>query len=454
MIERKIKYKILFSLLGYGLPLFVGLLTIPWLIDKMGVEVFGLLTLGWTLVGFASVFDLGLGRALTREVSERMTQQAEDSLWSLCLYAGKMMLLSATVVFFVFEAVTPWLMGQVLTLSSVLVQEAMTSVQLLLVSIPIVVASSLLVAVLEGTGQVQKVSLIRVLMGILIFIAPVWAWQADYGLIGVMASLVLARLFGFVGYLLASWSLLLSWHQRSNTHTKLDKRQLLRSGGWMSVSTVMTPILTTLDRFVIGAMLSVSMVAYYATPVDMLMKLQVFSSALMGVVFPAFAATYLSNTQRTVELFSKSLLLIGAVMFAVALSALTLGQLGLTIWLGESFAEQSKWVLYWAALGLFANALSFVPFALLQAIDRADITAKTNLFEMPVYFAFLYWALCEWGIVGAAIASTLRLVMNSLLLFGFSAWLYPAVRKQTQVSIVLMLFGLAVLLVLMGKMDY
>jgi O-antigen/teichoic acid export membrane protein len=222
----------------------------------------------------------------------------------------------------------------------------------------------------------------------------------------------------------------------------------------MSVSTVMTPILTTLDRFVIGAMLSVSMVAYYATPVDMLMKLQVFSSALMGVVFPAFAATYLSNTQRTVELFSKSLLLIGAVMFAVALSALTLGQLGLTIWLGESFAEQSKWVLYWAALGLFANALSFVPFALLQAIDRADITAKTNLFEMPVYFAFLYWALCEWGIVGAAIASTLRLVMNSLLLFGFSAWLYPAVRKQTQVSIVLMLFGLAFLLVLMGKMDY
>jgi O-antigen/teichoic acid export membrane protein len=204
---------------------------------------------------------------------------------------------------------------------------------------------------------------------------------------------------------------------------------------------------------VIGAVLSVSMVAYYATPVDMLMKLQVFSSALMGVVFPAFAATYLSNSQRTVELFNKSVLLIGVVMFSVALMALSLGHLGLTLWLGIEFAEQSQWVLYWAALGLFANALSFVPFALLQAMGRADITAKINLFEVPIYFAVLYWSLLQWGIVGAAVTSTLRLVINSVLLFGFSAHLYPVVKQVTWRATTAMLVGVVVLLGYMGGMS-
>lgn len=453
MIERKIKHKLVYSLLGYGLPLLIGLLTIPWLIRNMGVEAFGLLTLGWTLVGFASVFDLGLGRALTREVSERVTQQAQASIWSLCLYAGKMMLLSSLVVCFLFELATPWLMDNVLTLSESLTQQAISSVQVLLISIPIVVASSLLVAVLEGTGQVQKVSLIRASMGVLIFVAPVLAWSFDYALMGVMASLVLARLLGFVGYLWASKSLLMQWYRQHDASLSLNRSQLLRSGGWMSVSTILAPVLTTLDRFVIGAVLSVSMVAYYATPVDMLMKLQVFSSALMGVVFPAFAATYLSNSQRTVELFSKSLLLIGVVMFAVALLALGLGHLGLTLWLGAEFAAQSQWVLYWAALGLFANALSFVPFALLQAMGRADITAKINLLEAPIYFVLLYIGLLYWGIMGAAIASTLRLVINSALLFGFSGHLYPAVKQVTWRAVVVMLVGLGVLLGYMGGMH-
>ena len=452
MIERKIKHKLVFSLLSYGLPLLIGLLTIPWLIRNMGIEAFGLLTLGWTLVGFASVFDLGLGRALTREVSERVAQQAQASIWSLCLYAGKMTLLLSLVVCFLFELATPWLMDNVLTLSAGLTQDAIFSVQVLLISIPIVVASSLLVAVLEGTGQVQKVSLIRVSMGVLIFVAPVLAWTFDYALLGVMASLVLARLLGFVGYLWASKSLLMQWHRQHDASLSLNRSQLLRSGGWMSVSTVMTPILTTVDRFVVGAVLSVSMVAYYATPVDILMKLQVFSSALMGVVFPAFAATYLSNSQRTVELFSKSLLLIGVVMFSFALLALSLGYWGLTLWLGIEFAEQSQWVLYWAALGLFANALSFVPFALLQAMNRADITAKVNLLEAPIYFILLYVGLLYWGIIGAAIASALRLVINSVLLFGFSGHLYPIVKQVTWRAVVAMLLGLGVLLGYMGGM--
>lgn len=449
MIERNIKQKLLFSFLGYGLPLLIAVLTIPWLVTNLGEEAFGLLTLSWILVGFASVFDLGLGRALTKYISESVSQELFSGLWFQVSFVFKFMLLSSMVILLLSEFFSHWLIYDVLVLSESFREEALIAMMVLLISIPLVVVSNLFIAVLEGTGQVKSVALVRALMGSLMFLLPLFAWQLSLGILGVMLSLVLARLVALLGYAFCAKARLLNWYLMRTPVSSLQQWLLLKSGGWMSVSTVLAPILTTTDRFIIGAVLSVSFVTYYSTPVDMLMKLQVFSAALMAVVFPAFAASYLSNTDRTQVLFTKSAWLLGIVMFFVALLTVLFGQKILSLWLDEAFAQQSEWVLYWAAIGLFVNALSFVPFALLQAIGRADITAKINLIELPFYFAALFFALEQWGIVGAAIASTLRLTSNAFLLFFYSGNYYVQVKKQSQKLAFMMLLGLFILLLLL-----
>lgn len=449
MIEGKIKQKLLFSFFGYALPLFIAVLTIPWLVTNLGEEAFGLLTLGWILVGFASVFDLGLGRALTKYISEQVSQAIFSSLWPQVRFVFKFMLASSLVILFFSELASHWLIHDVLVLSDDFKNDALTAMMVLLLSIPLVVISNLFIAVLEGTGQVKSVALVRSIMGSLMFLLPLLAWQMSLGMLGVMMSLLLARLVALLGYALFARTSLLAWYSMRMPVSSSQHWLLLKSGGWMSVSTVLAPVLTTTDRFIIGAILSVSLVTYYSTPVDMLMKLQVFSAALMAVVFPAFAASYLSNTHRTQVLFTKSAWLLGVVMFLIALLTVLFGQQVLSLWLDEAFAQQSKWVLYWAAIGLFVNALSFVPFALLQAIGRADITAKINLIELPFYFVVLFFALAQWGIVGAAIASTLRLTINAFLLFFYSGHFYVQVRKQSRIVSLLMLIGLSVLLLLL-----
>lgn len=59
---------LLWSLLGNVLPLGIGLMTMPMLISQLGVERFEVLNLAWLLVGYFSLFDFGLGRALARLV--------------------------------------------------------------------------------------------------------------------------------------------------------------------------------------------------------------------------------------------------------------------------------------------------------------------------------------------------------------------------------------------------
>ena len=49
------------SLFGTGLPLVLGIVTIPLILDGLGMVLFGLLTLIWTAIGYFGLFDFGLG---------------------------------------------------------------------------------------------------------------------------------------------------------------------------------------------------------------------------------------------------------------------------------------------------------------------------------------------------------------------------------------------------------
>lgn len=454
MIETRLKNKLFLSLVGFGLPLFVALLTIPWLIKSMGLEVFGLLSIGWTIVSFSGIFDLGLGRSLTKSIAKLTSENRSNQIWSLFRFSLIVVLFLSVFIFTIFHFFIPTIIYNFLNFSDSLRAAAAHAFFWLFLAIPVAIFSSLFISVLEGTGGFARVNIVRVLASSFIFIGPVIAWKLDAGIIGIMASLFIVRLLGLLGYVLISRNIWKKWHENYEQEEASEnalKKELLQSGGWMAVSNILGPVMTGLDRLVIGSILSVAIVSYYATPVDMIMKLQVFTAALMSVVFPAFTASRETNGERVNEIFFKSVLLVGFVMFATTILAMVYGHIALGYWLGQDFADKSSYVLYWAAIGLFVNAFSFIPFALLQAIGRADITAKLNLIEVPFYFAFLYWALLGWGITGAALVGAARLLVNSILLFVFAGIYYPKIKKNALKSAALMVAGVLFLLIVMPK---
>ena len=60
---------VVWNALGQGLPLVAALFAVPILIDVLGTDRFGVLTLAWIAIGYFGLFDLGLGRALTQLVA-------------------------------------------------------------------------------------------------------------------------------------------------------------------------------------------------------------------------------------------------------------------------------------------------------------------------------------------------------------------------------------------------
>ena len=191
----------------------------------------------------------------------------------------------------------------------------------------------------------------------------------------------------------------------------------------MTVSNIIGPLMVYIDRFIIGAVISVTAVAYYATPFEMVTKLWIFSVALVATLFPTFAATKNDNSDFTIKVITKSFAAIFILIFPIVLTIVSFSKEILTFWLGNDFAKYSAAVMQWLVAGVFINSLAQVIFAFVQGRGRPDITAKIHLLEFIFYFPFLWWSLKEYGIVGAAVIWTMRATFDGILLFWASQFL-------------------------------
>ncbi len=416
--SKKLSLNIIWNLIGTGAPILAAIGAIPILIDGMGLERFGILTLAWVVVGYFSLFDLGLGRALTKLVAENIGQNDKDipsAIWT----AMWLMIILGVIGAITLALVTPSLVSDLLQIPNELQSEALLAFYLLAVSIPIVIVTTGLRGVLEAYQYFGLVNIVKVPLGIATFLGPVLVIPFSSSLVPIVGALVLARLLSLLAYAFLCVKAVPNLQHISTVDRELIG-PLTRSGGWMTVSNIIGPLLVYADRLFIGAIATMTVVAYYSTPYEMAIKLLIVPGAFMGVMFPAFASTLVQNKDRAIYLFDRVCHYIFIALFPVVLLIVVFAHEGLTFWINADFADNSSLVLQLLVVGVFIISHAQVPFGMIQAAGRADLTAKLHLLELPLYFVVLWWLLGDYGIVGAATAWVVRVTFDTLCFFYIS----------------------------------
>jgi O-antigen/teichoic acid export membrane protein len=427
----------LLNLAGHGAPLLAALFLLPPLVSRLDAERFGFLALAWALVGYFSLFDLGLGRALSRLVAERRGTEREADLPDLSKTALSLTLaLGAAAGVVLFAAARP-ICESVLNLSPALRPEAETALRVLALSLPLVTLTAALRGLLEAGQRFDWVNAIRVPLGILTFAAPLAATWWSVSLVGLASALALMRLAAFVAHWAACASL---WPALVGLGSPrgVAAREMLGFGAWLTVSNVVGPLMVYIDRFVIAGVLAVSWVAYYSAPYELVTRLWLIPAALTGVLFPAMAA---ASPERLGALYRTGTKAVLITVFPLALVATVFAQDWLHAWLGAEFAARGMRVAQLLCFGAAVNCLAYLPFTLLQARGRADLPAKAHLVELPLYLALLWALVARWGIEGAALAWALRCVADAIVLFVLARGTVQAAFSGPQ----MMTIGLAVL---------
>jgi len=413
----------IFNFIGQVIPLLIGVVTIPFIIRGLGIERFGLLSLAWVVLGYFTIFDLGMGRATTKYVAEALGKSEEDQIPRLVWTAVTVQAILGVVGALVLFGITPLLVEHILNIPLELVGEAKFTFYLLALSIPIVLVSGSFRGVLEAFQRFDLVNAVKCPTSILTFLLPLIGLLLGFHLPGIVAMILAARFGALLTFVVMNLRIFPRLRKYSVFFAFFAR--LFAYGGWVTVTNIVGPILAYLDRFLIGSILSIVAVTYYSAPCEAVTRLMIISASLTMTMFPAFSTLEgANNRQRLGTLFARSVkyifLVLGVVVLVIGLFAKEI----LQIWLGADFAIKSTAVLQILALGVLVNSLAHIPFALLRGTGRPDLPAKFHLLELPLYIGMVWFLINQWGIAGAAAAWTIRVALDALLLFGVTFKIY------------------------------
>lgn len=418
---RSLRSSAFWSLMGDIVPMLAAMAVAPALLQALGAERLGVLSLIWVFVGYFSFLDLGLGRAVTVAVASARHGPTGD-------YSAELRITGSAVVALLAlgtaGAMVLGLLAQFGTLplqlsSAALVAEVRTALLWMLPSLPLLLASSALRGHLEGIGAFRALNLIRIPAGVMLAAGPFITAQFTPDLTWAAISLLAVR----VAQLL-SLTAVLAHHQQLRMPQMLARmatacdwpqlRQLLSFGGWMTVSSVLGPVIVYADRFVIGLLVSASAVSLYAIPFDVVSRFPVLIASACSVLLPELVRVSAQVAQGQITATVWRAVLRRATGIAAGLVLVGTGIGGWVLpdfmvwWMGARFAADATPVAQVLLVAFAVNALAQIPYTGLLALGQTRTIATIHLLECLPYLACLWWAVSHFGLLGAAVACVAR----------------------------------------------
>lgn len=406
------------NLAGLVLPLGVAVIAVPHLIEKLGQERFGLLTLVWGLIGYAGALDLGIGRALTQKVAKLRGEANLSPIPDVLITAGRITLLTGffggiCIVIVALTGGENWI-----NTKSVPLAEVRNTMLLLAIALPAQAMSATYRGMNEAFLNFKGISLLRVGLGLINFGGPYLVSFFTIQLPWLVSTLVMSRLcalfiFRYFAYLCLKRS---TKQQRKGIYSAVIAKSLFSFGGWVTLSGIVSPVLVQADRFMIAFVLSATAVTSYVLPYEVVVQSLVLVGAVSSVMFPGLSQLIQEKPEQWRSYFNKWLLRVAVMMMLICIILGLLLPVLLPLWIKDNLNPSSIVVGQILCIGVFANAIGSMFYALLHAKGRADLTAKLHIIELPLFITALFFLLKQFGIEGAAWAWVGRMIFDAILL--------------------------------------
>lgn len=411
----KIVFDSISNFVGILLPFAIALVAVPLAIKGLGEERYGLLSIIWVILTYLSLLDFGVSKASSKFLAEYYGKSNKTEVTRIIHATSIFAILIGLLVGVVMMLVTPWIVDLLSFSTLEQSKEARDSLFIVSAALPLLFLGTSLRGAMEASRRFHAVNIGLVITNSLSYAIPAFSYLAPVSLPEIILAIVIIRSLSVVYYgflVVRQYAITSFWSQ--NLGSEISR--MLRYGSWITVTSVISPLLVYVDRIFIGAMLPLNFVAYYSVPYDLVNRIRIFPQALLKTLFPEFSQLHAENRPGEIIVLLQTatrtlLLIVGITGIVLSVYAEDI----LSLWLGTGLALKSAAVMTVFGVGFIINAVAFLPFNYLQSIGRPDIPAKLHLIEFPVYLILLFFFTQSAGIIGTAIAWLIRVVVDALL---------------------------------------
>ncbi|WP_290867245.1 oligosaccharide flippase family protein [Aquabacterium sp.] len=406
----------LINFAGAAAPIALTVATIPLYLRTIGSDRYGALVAIWLIIGYFSLFDLGLGKSITQALSPATRPQPERlNIIRLGLVATLIMgCIGATLS----APVLRWYFNHGIDGTDSLRSELLEGLPWMTLCIPISAMSSLCIGILESRRRFDVIVTASLIGSALSQIAPL--------AVALTMTKTLDALVPFVA-MGRALTLTIMLAKIANAEKKLEAppspakdaiqfRNLFRFGGWVTLSNITTPILVNADKLMLPSAASLQATGRYNISFSMASMIALIPNSLSTALFPHLTACVDPQSSRAMTaraLGSLSIIVTPLVIIGMGFSPLVLH-----IWLGSDFAESIRACTQLLMLAMWPHALAYVPYVRLHANGQPRTVALIHVTQVLPYLAALAAVLPDYGLSGAAACWAGRSFVDALMLFA------------------------------------
>ena len=400
----KIAKNSFYNIAGYLIP---GVLSIPilgFMARDLGVEKFGLFTIILAIVGYASIFDIGITRSVIREIA--IYKRNKDEILKILSTSAVIVVALGIIAGFLITIFNTKISG-FLNVSKFVTKDFLDSLAIVAFSIPLYLLTQVWCSLLEGREEFLKLNIYKTFSSTMVVVFPALALLIESSLSYAVMGLLVAR---FLSLLLIKLYCR-DFSSNFKFHNYVFKR-LISFGGWVAVSNFISPIMSYFDRFILANKMGASMVGFYTAPSEAISRISMLPSAVARTIFPMLS----SGEDDSGKIKITSYILVLLFVIPVGCFCAYFSYDIMSLWLGNEYALKSYIIFQILILGFVFNSIAQIPFASIQSNGRSKTTAILHLCELFPYLILLYYLIDQYGLVGAAWAWTIRMFIDMFLL--------------------------------------
>lgn len=400
-----LKKNVLANYLGQAWIALMGLVFVPVYIKYLGMEAYGLIGIFALLYMWLTLLDMGMTPTLSREMA-RYTAGAHNaqSIRDLLRTLEFICIALSVVLFAVLHLCGNWLASHWLHTEKLPVAELANAISLMGLVVALRFIEGLYRGAIIGLQQqvwlnIASAALATLRSGgavfVLIWVAPTidifFFWQG-------VASLV-----SIITFMIATYHHLPST-KHSAQFSLVQLKTVWRFAGGMVILTLLSLLLTQIDKIILSRLLNLEMFGYYTLAGTVTATLNYLIIPVTQAYSPRFTELVTQNdVAGLIKAYHQSAQLISVLIIPATLILVFFGKNLLLLWTGNALlAENVAPLLILLALGTMLNGIIHIPYILTVAYGWTKFSIYQNSVAVLILVPSMIWAIARYGTIGAA----------------------------------------------------
>lgn len=431
MTTRRILENVFSNWANLAVTVIVAFLVSPIVVRSLGKELYGVWTLIASVTGYFTVLDFGVNTAIVRYISSSTAQKDHDKAREI--YSTSLAVFAAiAVVLMIFSLVFGLYFQDIFKLFHISRSYLYGVFLLSAMDLACGLLFSVLLGSLCGLQEFRFINASSIIVNVVKSIILVYLLRQGYGLL----TLALVQFCANIARAVCQYVIIKIRHNFlyfSRDFVCQDTlKQIYNYSVYSFVIAIALKLLFYTDSLVIGTMISVSEVTFYAIPSSLLDYLEKFVWAMIAVLIPVISANEATGEENgNVNLYILGTRYSLFIIVPAVVSLYVYGDDFIRLWMGPEIGERSQWVLRLLLIGFGLATSQLIAHGILKGTSKHKVLAYILAIEALANLGMSIALAKPYGIEGVAVGTMVPLILASVAiiiytcrLLGLSLWTY------------------------------